>query len=489
MSRKNIFSQLAFVILAAAASIAISDCAKGQQGDPAPKVDFSYAFAPPHRITVARPDASDKTLLNLQPGSMNMMWTYDNLAMQQIFEPLSLRIPGAPWNIRITPQLDGKPLARSRWTRLEGVLPALENVYEDAPGSVRLEAIGGMNAALIRVETINSDSKPHQFVLRCDSAGSWGENPGWVDSTQFAADNLVAGWWDRADRVLILGIGADAYSLQADGKAPDRKSMVLVWNLKPGEKRQGWIVRPYRSYTADLPALRKHDWANEMEQGKKEWRDLLGRASKLSIPDAGVSNAYYACLGDLFIMREPLADGRIMGVPGTEGYRSGNSVEPLIIAVALDQNGLHKESAAGCSISYDMQESDGCWADRRGWIHSMWCGSGFKAWTIMEHYRLTGDKKFLADVYPRMIASSRWQEKQRARSRNDANQKTMTYGLMPRGFGDCGLYNDGGDPYGVYIPHNVWSVYADRCSLEVAEILGKTADIAELKNIFETAHP
>jgi hypothetical protein len=37
---------------------------------------------------------------------------------------------------------------------------------------------------------------------------------------------------------------------------------------------------------------------------KKEWQDLLSRALKLSIPDAGVANAYHSCVGDLFIMRE-----------------------------------------------------------------------------------------------------------------------------------------------------------------------------------------
>jgi len=483
MSARDAISRgiLTFLI---AVTMAMSDSVQGQQGDAAPKVDFSYSFATPHRITAGRPDASDRTLLDLQPGSLRMAWTTDNLSMAN-YPPLALRIPPTMWSMQITPQIDGKPLARSRWARLDGILPALENVYEDAPGSIRLEVISGMTATLARIELVNVDSKPHQFVLRCDS-GSWGENPAWLDSARYAGDNLTAGWNDRADRVLILGIGADAYSLQADGLPPGPRNMILVWNLKPGEKRQGWLVRPYRNYSDDLPVLRKKDWTQEMEQGRKEWRDLLARASKFNIPDAGVSNAYYACLCDLFIMREPLADGRIMAVPGTEGYRSGNSGEPLIVAVALDQNGLHKESAVGSSISFDMQEPDGCWADRRGWMHSMWCGAGFKSWTAMEHYRLTGDKKFLADVYPRMLASSRWQEKQRAFSRTTVGERPLTYGLMPRGFGDCGLDNSG-DCYGVFIPHNIWSVYADRCSLEAAQILGKTEDVAELKRIFETA--
>ena len=299
-------------------------------------------------------------------------------------------------------------------------------------------------------------------------------------------DNLVAGWNERADRVLILGIGADAYWLQADRSPPGPRNMVLVWNLKPGERRGGWIVRPYHGYAADLPELRKHDWAREMEQGKKEWRDLMARACKLSIPDAGVFSAFWACFGDLFIMREPAAGGYLVGVPGSEGYRAGNSGEAGIVAVALDQFGLHHESLAGYRVALDYQEADGNWNDYKGWGHTCWGGSGLKSWFIMEHYRLTADKKFLADAYPRMLASSRWNERQRARTRPAGGERPLTYGLLPRGMGDCGLMNDG-DLYGVFVPHNMWAVYADRCTVEAAEILDKTDDLPELKKIHETA--
>ena len=62
-----------------------------------------------------------------------------------------------------------------------------------------------------------------------------------------------------------------------------------------------------------------------------------------------------------------------------------------------------------------------------------------------------------------MVASSRWQEQQRARRAPAAGGRPLTYGLMPRGFGDCGLMNDG-DMYGIFLPHNIWAVYADRCT-------------------------
>ena len=449
-----------------------------------PKVDFSNAFATPHRITVGRPDASDRTLLDLQPGSLRMAWTYDNLAMPQ-YPQCAFKTPKTDWDIRINPQIDGHGFSGSRWTRLEGVLPALENVYEDAGGSLRLEAVGGMTAAVLRVEMVDKDAQPHQVVLRCDSA-RWGENPAWVDWTQDVGDHLVAGWNERADRVLVLGAGADAYSLQADGRAPSSHSMVLVWNLKPREKRVGWLVRPYRAYAADVPALRRHHWSQEMQQGRQEWRDLLQRASKPSIPDQGVANAYLACLADLFIMREPGNNGYLGAIPGTETYRAHNPAEAGIAAIALDQNGFHREAADGYRISLDMQEPDGNWNDHKGWGHLVWFCSGFKAWVIMEHYLLTRDAKYLAEMYPRLVASSRWQERQRARTRSASRDRPLTYGLMPRGFGDCGV-KDGNDTYGQFLPHNIWAVYADRVSVEAAQILGKIEELGELKKIYETA--
>jgi hypothetical protein len=86
-----------------------------------------------------------------------------------------------------------------------------------------------------------------------------------------------------------------------------------------------------------------------------------------------------------------------------------------------------------------------------------------------------------------MLASSRWQEQQRRRTRiAEGQEKPVTYGLMPRGQGDCGLTNDG-DYYGYYLPHNIWAVYADKLSLEAATILGEAEEADELRGIHEAA--
>jgi hypothetical protein len=122
----------------------------------------------------------------------------------------------------------------------------------------------------------------------------------------------------------------------------------------------------------------------------------------------------------------------------------------------------------------------------------MWGGSGFKSWVAMEHYRLTGDRDFLERIYTRMAASSRWQEHMRAKTRartphpGATAPDDLTHGLMPRGMGDCGL-KDGDDLYGVFIPHNIWAVYADKLTVEAAHILGKYEDLPELERIYQVA--
>lgn len=446
--------------------------------DAAMKVDFSYAFSTPHRMAVALPDSSNKTLLDVFPDSLRMAWTYDNLIEKPL---LTFLTPKTEWEVRLKPELDGQPLGPSQWTRAEGWLPVLVNTYGNEKTSMRLEAAGGDTAAMIRIEVANRDDKTHQFRLRCEKPGNFtGINPAWVQP-EWDCDVLLAGWLERTDRILVFAVGGDQKPVLAS------TTITLIWDLKPGETRIGWIVRPYKAYQSFLPVLRKKDWAREFEEAKAAWRALIARAAQIDIPDKDVQNAFYAGLADVFVMREPAAEGYIATCPGTEGYRAANSGEAMLACILLDQAGLHEEAGEGLQLSVDAQAPDGNWAYPQGWEHYWWGASGFKSWAVMEHYLLTGDKDYLAAVYPRMLASSQWQERQRARTRVLENGvRPLTYGLMPRGMGDCGLM-DGEDLYGVFLPHNMLAVFGDALALKSAEILGKNEDLALLRPIHQTA--
>jgi len=444
-----------------------------------PCVDFSYAFTTPHRLTVALPDSGRKTLLDLKPGSLRMAWSDEDLSTVPF---AIMKTPPVTWEVVFSLEVDGVGMSQSRWERLEGWIPALQNDYDHLGVSVQLHVSGAATAALVKVSASNTSLEPRRVVLHCEKPGKWnGVNPGWVNPRKWRSDHLVAAWLDRADRILVFGLGADAFA------APNANSMDLVWNLQPGEPKGGWIVRPFRAYLDDLDSLRAVDWRAAEDRALDTWRNLIRRASPVAVCDPGVHNAYWACLADLFIMREPIPGGRVAGVPGTEGYRAGNAFESAILALALDQLGYHQEAIDGYMACLEMQEEDGNWADPKGWGHWMWGGAGFKAWEGMEHFRLTGDRDYLEGLFPRLVANTRFQERERAETRPAPGEEiTLDSGLMPPGMGDCGLLN-GEDFYGVFIPHNIWSVFADEMTLEAARILGKTAELEELTPLYERA--
>ena len=372
--------------------VLVAVCGRGTAAESAPAVSFNYAFAPPHRITVALPDSSDKTLLDAMPGKLLMSWTYENLIYYSFNSFLT---PPTKWKVSIEPRVDGHAFAQSKWERARGYLPVLRNIYRDGDSEMTLEITGASTAAIGKITLVNHSAGPQTMTLHCEVPGNWtGYNPAWVDHDA-AADHLLAGWHAPADQVIILGIGADQYPVVG------ATVLTMQWNLKPGETRVGWLIRPYKSDEGDVAALRTKDWESELGSAENQWVDLLDRASRVLIPDSGVRNAFYACLADLFIMREPIAKGYLATIPGTEVYRSApNPFESAIVAVALDQVGLHELSELGYRVDLDIQEANGDWTEPKYWSHLMWGTSGFKAWVVMEHYWLTGDTAFSAETLP-----------------------------------------------------------------------------------------
>lgn len=439
--------------------------------NPMPVVDFSYSFAPPHRMAVGLPDASERTLLDLTPGGLKLSWTTDDLTT---FPVLAFKTPKVEWGLQLGFEVDGQEVTESSWRRVEGYFPALETNFTSAGCEAKLTCWGGKSACVTRIEAHNTDAKAHRLVIRVQST-AWGENPAWVRPGEWPGDALQCGWNERADKLIAFAVGADAYSLAESGKAPSPNSMVLVFDLDAGESKTGYLARPYEAYRKELPELRRRDWEVEIVEARAEWQRLLDSTTQFQAPDEGAHQAYKACLADCFIMREPIADGSIASVPGSEVYRAANTGEAAIVAIALDQHGLHEEAERGFRAPLAMQEEDGNWEDERGWGHFMWACSGFKAWALWEHYKLTGDKGYLCALFPRLLASARFHERERETTRLEPRgEHRATYGLLPRGFGDCGLKDDG-DLYGVFLPHNYLAWYADQVALWAAQELGESA--------------
>jgi len=443
------------------------------------RVDFNYAFAVPHRVTTALPDSSNKTLIDARAGSAELSWTSEDLRNIPV---ATFQTPRTEWHVTLTPAIDGHPFPASKWVRPEGWLPALLNTYQDHRGAFTLDIRGCSTAAIARIEVTNYGEQEHVYTLNCALPGGLGSgyNPAWIDSEE-PADAILGGWHGRADRILLVGQGAQRYPTVADS------TLSFEWRLGPGEKATGWLIRPYEAYAADLHAIRATNWQVEFEGFVQTWQSLRSQVCSIAIPDPDVMNALHACFADLFIMREPVEGGLIGSTPGTETYRAVNPVETAIISVALDQLGLHEEALRGYQVSFDQQGEDGDWADPKGWAHTFWSAAGFKAWAAIEHFRLSRNTAFLEKIFPRMMASARHHERLRTRTRvlKDGERSTE-YGLLPRGQGDAGLMN-GDDYHGVFLPHNIWAVYSDGIAAEAAGILGRKSDQDEATRIYENA--
>ena len=453
---------------------------KGEFEWEANPVNFFYSFAPPHRLTVAMPDHSSKTLLDCENGKLSMLWTYKDLK----FLPYDSSNPIiANWKVQMQPKINGIFCERSFWNRKKGYLPVLENFYETEKVSILLEVVGASNAAIVKITLQNKSAEDQEIQLPWVSTeGNRGYNPGWIDETK-DSDCLLAGWRAPANQILILGIGADDYPIEVN------KTTQLNMNfiLKPNETKTAWLIRPYKKYDSDIEKLRKEDWNVQFNKACNAWIELLKPVTKIIVPDERVCNAYYAGICDIFIMREPIGGGFLTIVPGTNIYRSGpNPLEPAIATVALDQAGLHDDAVKGFSLNWSLQEENGDWTEPGGWGHLMWASSGYKAWSLMEHFLHTRDTLFLQENYHLLVASSRWQHKERQKTRTMKNTNSLTYGLMPRGMGDCGLM-DGNSIYGYFYSHNIWAVFADSLSYCAAKILDKKEDEKEMKQIYKQA--
>lgn len=459
-------------------------------------VTFDYAFAPPHTITLCRPSASEKYVVSVSESALRISWTFSS---QKTNHPLCWTSYPMDIHLLMDVSVDGIAAPFFHWRRHESGAPCLKAQGETNSLSYDVTGIAAKSGVIFKIEMSNAGSSPRTCRVQMAHLNGWViSNQGWIDGIHH---NLLMTMNNgRADRILSLASGADEYAMYPVGtvqtentppmtnedsgvKSNSMKKVTSCFRLLPGERKTGYFFLPYKKYLEELESVEKVDLENEMAAALKEWKNLLKRGAQFDISDADLLHCYHACVADLFVMREKI--GKYTGIAcGTYHYRSANSGEPLETEILLDQIGYTREASQDLRMYLETQESDGCWASRKGWEHEGWGTAFNKANAVIEHYRLTKDRAFLETNYPRMYASTCFQH--HCRQETQKSEKEFERGLMPRGMGDCGMMNNG-DYYGVFYPPNCQSVAADFKTLEAAQILGKTEDIPFLTEVCRKA--
>jgi len=431
-------------------------------------VDHSYTFAPPHRLTLSWPGASAKTLLDVHADHVRVSWTYHDMTEVTLGAP---PIPLADHFVDIFTSLDGAPFAEHHWERSPQGLPIVLDRYQTDGVTLRIEYIGGRDGMVARVVAVNAAPSSHTVAVRCLDAGG-GQALDWT-SANAPGDALTCR--DRK-RLRFLTVGAP-HHLRDAGMA------ALLWHLGRGETRKGWLVRPANAAVEAVAEYRQRDWTAAFDEAVARWESLLGKAMRIELPDAKMQQAFYACLADLLTMQERAANGKLTQTTGSEVYRFSNAGDCAGGVVGLAVAGLLDNAVEVFDTQFHLAQGDGNWAG--GAFPDFVAFSGLKAWVAMVFYQLNHDKHFLADLYPYMLNDARWHAKRRAQQRRTGpdGRPIRGYGLIQPTMHDCGMNDATGT--GVFIPHNTWTVYADKVALDVARVLGKTQDIAELEAIYQ----
>ncbi|MHB0958994.1 MAG: hypothetical protein ACYC0X_26945 [Pirellulaceae bacterium] len=431
-------------------------------------VDHSYTFAPPHRLTLSWPGASAKTLLDVHAGHVRLSWTYHDMTEVALGAP---PLANADHFVDILTSLDGAPFTEHRWERSQQGLPILVDHYEKEGVALRFEYIGGRDGMVTRVVATNGAAGLHTVAVRClDAAG--GKALDWT-RPDAPGDALTC---PRGERVRFMTVGAPHHLRDADMAA-------LLWQLEPGETREGWLVRPSDAAVDALPEYRQRDWSAAFDEAVAQWEMRLGEAMRIELPDAKMQRAFYACLADLLTMQERAANGKLTQTTGSEVYRFSNAGDCAGGVVGLALAGLLDNAVDVFDTQFHLAQEDGNWAG--GYFADFVAFSGLKAWVATVFYQLNQDKDFLADLYPYMLNDARWHAKRRELQRRMGpdGHPIRGYGLIQPTMHDCGMNDATGT--GVFIPHNTWAVYADKVALEVARLLGKEQDIVELEAIYQ----
>jgi hypothetical protein len=442
-------------------------------------IDFSYACATPHRLCTCLPEASGKSLWDAGETGLTLSWSDDDLTHQPRG---AWKSPLIHWQIDFSAEADGSVMSGTSWHRVDGWIPALAYTWEHRGVRIEATAVSVKDADVVRLSATNRSATSR-------TAGVYGAmrkecvNTRWVDFCS-PYNALMGHEGERSDRIMLLAVEDDA-------RRPPRSwsHIDVEWSLKVGDTRTAYVVRPQFALLDEIEAWQTRDWEGELASGLEAWRHKLRGMPRFVLPDPQVEVAVRAALADVFVMRERQDDGHVAGVAGTAMYRAANTGEPCFQSMVLNRMGYFAEARDGLEFVLQFQEPDGCWEDHRRWGHHTWGTSGVKSWAIRDHYLFTHDREFLAASFERMLASARWSQRQREKTKvlDGSGRKPLTWGLMPRGMGDCGLM-DGDDKFGVFYPHNFLHCFGLSLAVWAAEVLGRCDVLEELRGYHADLH-
>ena len=114
---------------------------------------FDYAPAPPHTITLCRPSASEKTVVDIEPSGITFSRAHhtprEDVPLSWVRHPIDLQL-------YLEVAVEGAIATFSRWHRHESGAPAFLSAGECAGVSFSADAIAGKTGVWIKLNAKNA---------------------------------------------------------------------------------------------------------------------------------------------------------------------------------------------------------------------------------------------------------------------------------------------------------------------------------------------
>ena len=198
---------------------------------------------------------------------------------------------------------------------------------------------------------------------------------------------------------------------------------------------------------------------SKLSEQREKWSDLLSDGISISVPDETFQKAFDVNMAYLLL----LFDGRSI-TPGVSTYHMMWFRDAAYLVPALEKIG-HVTKARDILSSYtDRQMEDGYFRSHSG----EWDSNGQAMYTLVHHYRITGDPSFLKEIYPALMKGARWIDNNR---QTDLPSSDPRRGLLPPGI--SAEHFGMGD---VYYWDDFWAIGGLRAVAAAARDLGLNAD-------------
>ncbi len=217
--------------------------------------------------------------------------------------------------------------------------------------------------------------------------------------------------------------------------------------------------------TSDVPSLSPSsvlegfNYQAVRRQFRDRWHDHLSAGAEVGFPDQNLTRSFMANRMYLQIFDR----GQVM-TPGALTYDDCWIRDSAFMIHALDKLGFHSQAREKLLHFPTRQSKDGFFNFQEG----EWDANGSTIWVVVEHFRLTGDRELLAQLYPSLLRAAHWIERKRHKATKSPNGHA---GLLPRGFSAEHL-----GPSDYYYWDNFWCLAGLKAVAFAAQTLGKKED-------------